>query len=181
MGFLSWLRAAVSSTSPSPFMARLGLHGGMVTLHWPAGTSQLDVYLENDSPTAEEAVFYWNAQVGRRFFAPPIPPVADILRAFADPNLRPHLKGCVLVRMDLSDSDHGTTHIEYDKRTGAIINAIITLPGKSKHPAEVAKHEFAHALGLDHGPDGTLMAAHLADGPAPLAGYQARAVKGIGR
>jgi hypothetical protein len=162
-------------------MTRLGLNGGLVTLHWPAGTGQVDVYLESDSPTAEDAVIYWNAQIGRRFLAPPIPPVADILRAFASPTLRAHLKGAILVRMDETDSDHGVTHLEYDKRTGAIINAVITLPGRSRHPTEVAKHEFGHCLGLDHSGEGTLMAAHLAEGSTPLAGYQARAVREIGR
>lgn len=152
--------------------------GSLVTLHWRS-IPQVDVYLESDSPSAEEAVIFWNGIIGRSFFAPPIPAIPDILRAFADPLIRANLKGAILVQVDATERDHGETDVRYDKRTGEMINAVITLPGFAHRPVETARHEFGHGLGLDHGPDGTLMGRGLTDGPSPLASYQAKAVKGL--
>lgn len=176
MSVSSWLGGLFSS-GPSALMSRPGLNGASVTLHWEA--AQLDVYLENDSAEAYDAVAYWNGLLGRRLFAPPMEAPMHVLTAFADPRVRAGMEGAIIVRVDASEVDHGQTHEEYDKRTGRLINAIITLPGKSKRLADVAKHEFGHALGLDHGPEGTLMAAHLPPPgyPAPLADYQLRALR----
>lgn len=179
MRLWSWLGSLFSPSRPA-MMARPGLNGATVRLHWNA--SQLDVYLENDSPEAHDAVAYWNGLMGRRFFAPPMEAPLHILQAFANPKLRAGMEGAVLVRLDASDSDHGSTLEEYDKRTGRMISAIVTLPGRSRRLADVVKHEFGHVLGLDHSDDGTLMGPHLPPPgyPTPLAGYQLAAVRAIG-
>jgi len=174
MSIWSWARD-LFRLYPPPFMARPGKDpGSIVRLGWRV--RQVDVYMADDSVEAEGAVEFWNALVGRRFLAPPVPAIQDVLRAFADPVLRKNMQG-ILVRVDQGDEDHGSTREEYDERTGETLNAVVTLPGRSRRLLDVAKHEFGHGLGLAHGPEGTLMAPHLSDGPNPLADYQLRAVR----
>lgn len=160
-----------------PFMTRPGdPPGTVVTLGWRV--EQIDVYMADDSVEAEEAVEFWNGVIGRRYLAPPMPAPPDVLRAFADPVLRRGMKG-ILVRVEPTDLDHGDTKEEYDRRTGETLNAIVTLPGLTPRSVMVARHEFGHGLGLAHGPDGTLMAPRITDGPNALAAYQAQAVRGM--
>lgn len=177
MGVWSWLSGLFAPSGPAVMYRPGWTPGSRVRLYW--AVTQLDVYLETDSPEAEEAVTYWNGVIGRRFFAPPMLAPTHTLAAFADEKVRAGMEGQILVRVDPTVSDHGDTRHEYDRRTGRAISAVVTLPGTSHRPFDVARHEFGHCLTLDHARDGTLMGPRLPPigTPVPLDEAQARLVR----
>lgn len=177
MGVWSWLSGLFAPSGPAVMYRPGWTPGSKVRLYWPE--FPLDVYLETENNQAYAAVDYWNRVAGKRLFNEPIPAINDILRAFGDRQIRAYLKRAVLIRTDITTSDHGDTQEEYDKRTGEMISALVTLPGASKRPQDVALHELGHVLTLDHAREGTLMGPRLPPigTPVPLDEAQAKLVR----
>lgn len=165
--------------APRPWLELAGdMPGTSVTAHWDA--LPLDVYVVEQGGDAEAlaAVDYWNATAQHRVFREPTEALPETLHAFEHEATRAGLVGAVLVRGDGADPGHGETDLRYDRRTGRLINAVVSLHSRPVR-IEVAYHELGHALGLAHGPEGTLMAPRIGTGPLPLADYQLAAVRGL--
>lgn len=160
-----------------PWLQLDGENGAKVRAHWR--DIPLDVYVVGGSDVSASIV-QWNDTAGRRLFNAQVPALPETVALFDDPAKRPYLERAILVRDDGDSPRHGSTDLRYDKRDGRLLNAVVTV---HRYPSriEVHHHEMGHALGLAHGPAGTLMAATLADGWIPLARYQADAVRGLGR
>jgi hypothetical protein len=114
--------------------------------------------------------------VGRDVFRPAVEAIGGMLQMFADEGKRPYLRGAVLVMADGERETHGETDERYDRRTGAMLNAVIHLPRAAggKFAWAIVAHEFGHALGLAHAPG--LMAESLSSTDPPLAEFQRRAL-----
>lgn len=142
----------------------------------------IDVWVRDPEAdlVASAAVAWWNAQAGRPLFNPPAPALPATIAIFADREKRPLLERAVLVVVHGDDAGHGESDFRYDRRTGRLINVVVSVPAKPLR-IEVVHHELGHALGLAHCPiEGTLMHQGLPPvGEVPLADYQLRAVRSI--